>query len=153
MLPCEIWKLLEFINFQNNYFEENLWMSATPTQVFSREYCELFKNTYFVEDLQTAGSETPVRGLSLIKLKAWTIRSRSSHWRCSVREGVLRNFAKFTGKTCAKVSFFNKVASLRPATLSKKRLWHRCFPVNLAKFLRAPFVTEHLRWLLLKLTT
>ena len=26
----------------------------------------------------------------------------------------------------------------RPATLLKKRLWHRCFPVNFAKFLRAP---------------
>ena len=25
----------------------------------------------------------------------------------------------------------------RPATLFKKRLWHRCFPVNFAKFLRA----------------
>ena len=36
---------------------------------------------------------------------------------------------------------FNKVADL------KKRLQHRCFPVNIAKFLRA---TEHLRWLLLK---
>ena len=31
----------------------------------------------------------------------------------------------------------------------KKRLWHRCFPVNFAKFLRTPFFTEHLRWLLL----
>ena len=26
-----------------------------------------------------------------------------------------------------------------PATLLKKRLWHRCFPVNFAKFLRTPF--------------
>ena len=26
----------------------------------------------------------------------------------------------------------------------KKRLWHRCFPMNFAKFLRAPFFTEHL---------
>ena len=26
---------------------------------------------------------------------------------------------------------------LRPATLLKKRLWHRCFPVNFAKFLTA----------------
>ena len=26
--------------------------------------------------------------------------------------------------------FFNKVASMRPATSIKKRLWHRCFPVN-----------------------
>ena len=25
----------------------------------------------------------------------------------------------------------NKVSGLRPAALLKKRLWHRCFPVNL----------------------
>ena len=36
-----------------------------------------------------------------------------------------------------------------PATLLKKRLWHRCFPVNFAKFLRTPFFTKHLWWLLL----
>ena len=29
--------------------------------------------------------------------------------------------------------------SLRPATLLKKRLWQRYFPVNLAEFLRIPF--------------
>ena len=40
--------------------------------------------------------------------------------------------------------------SLKPATLLKKRLWHGCFPVNFAKFLRTPFLTEHLRQLLLK---
>ena len=27
-----------------------------------------------------------------------------------------------------------------PATLLKKRLWHRCFSVNFAKFLRTPFL-------------
>ena len=37
----------------------------------------------------------------------------------------------------------------RPATLLKKRLWRRCFPVNFTKFLRTPFFIEHLRWLLL----
>ena len=42
------------------------------------------------------------------------------------------------------------VADLVPATLLKKRLWRRCFPVNFAKFLRTPFLTEHLRSLLLK---
>ena len=31
----------------------------------------------------------------------------------------------------------------------KKSLWHRYFPVNFARFLRKPFLTEHLRWLLL----
>ena len=39
----------------------------------------------------------------------------------------------------------------RPATLLKKRLWHMCFPVNLAKFLITAFFIEHLRWLLLLL--
>ena len=29
--------------------------------MFFHEFGELFKNTYFVEDLRTAGSETPVR--------------------------------------------------------------------------------------------
>ena len=28
-------------------------------------------------------------------------------------------------------------------------IWHRCFPLNFVKFLRTPFFTEHLRWLLL----
>ena len=35
------------------------------------------------------------------------------------------------------------------ATLLKLWLWHSCFPVNFAKFLRTPFLTEHFRWLLL----
>ena len=29
---------------------------------------------------------------------------------------------------------------LRPATLLKKRLWHKCFPVNFVKFLRRSFL-------------
>ena len=37
------------------------------------------------------------------------------------------------------------------ATLLKKRLWRRCFPVNFAKFLRTLFLIEHLGWLLLTL--
>ena len=64
---------------------------------------------------------------------------------------VLRNFAKFSWKHLCEIPFLNKVASLRPATLFKKRLWHRCFHVNFAKFLRTPFLTEHFWWLLLYL--
>ena len=69
--------------------------------------------------------------------------------RCSVKKGVLRNFTKFTGKHLCQSLFFNKVAGLRPATLLKKRLWHRCFPVNFVKFLRTPSFIERLWWLLL----
>ena len=38
---------------------------------------------------------------------------------------------------------------LRTATLLKKKLWHRHFPVNFVKFLRTPFLAKHLWWLLL----
>ena len=37
------------------------------------------------------------------------------------------------------------VVRMWPATLLRKALWHRCFPVNFAKFLRTPFSAEHLR--------
>ena len=65
---------------------------------------------------------------------------RSSHRRYSVRKGVLRNFAKVTGKYLCQSLYFNKV---RPATLLKQRLWRRCFPMNFAKFLRTPFFAKH----------
>ena len=69
-----------------------------------------------------------------------SILVRSSHQRCSVRKGALRNFPKFTEKHLCQRLFFNKAESLRSATLSKKRLWYRCFPVNFAKFLRTPLL-------------
>ena len=76
---------------------------------------------------------------------------RSSRPEVFYKKGVLRNFAKYTGKQLCQSLFFNKVADLRLATLLKKRLWHRCFPDNFAKFLRTFFLAEHLRWLLLYL--
>ena len=91
-----------------------------------------------------------IKGLTRLDLQEDqnTSKARSSYRRCSIKKGVLRNFAKFTGKHMRQSLFFNKVASLRPVTLLKKRLWHRGFPVNFAKFLRTSFFTEHLRWLL-----
>ena len=38
---------------------------------------------------------------------------------------------------------------LRPATLLKKRIWHRCFPVNFAKFLRTLILKNSCKRLLL----
>ena len=35
--------------------------------------------------------------------------------------------------------FFPEAWGLRPATLSRKKLWHRCFPMNFVKLLRTPF--------------
>ena len=54
--------------------------------------------------------------------------NRSSHQRCSVKK-VFLEIRKIHRKTPVPES----------ATLLKKRLWRRCFPVNFAKFLRTPF--------------
>ena len=70
------------------------------------------------------------------KRTALQTKIRSSHRRYSVRKGVLQNFAIFTRKYLCQSLFFK----LKPATLSKKKLRHRCFPVNFAKFWRAPFL-------------
>ena len=64
--------------------------------------------------------------------------------------GVLRNFTKFTGKHLYQSLFFNKVSGLTSATLLKKRLSHRCFPVIFPKFLRTPFLKNTSGRLLLK---
>ena len=72
------------------------------------------------------------------------------------KKGVLRNFVKFTGRHLCQSLYFNKVAAtllatsfFNKATLLKKRLWCRSFPMNFAKFLRTPSLTEPLQWLLL----
>ena len=67
-----------------------------------------------------------------VKAVELILNDRSSHLRCSVKKDVLRNCAKFTGKHLCQSLFLNKVAGLR--------LWHRCFPVNFARFLRTPFL-------------
>ena len=72
-----------------------------------------------------------------------------SHQRCSIKKSILENSAKFSGKHLYQSLFFNKVKGLSPATLLKKRLWHRCFPVNFVKFLRTAFL-ENTSQLLLK---
>ena len=58
---------------------------------------------------------------------------------CSAKKMLFKYFAKSTKEHLCQSLFFN-IKLLRPATLLKKRLWHRYFPVNLAKFLRAPFL-------------
>ena len=62
-------------------------------------------------------------------------RSFSNRQGVFCKKGVLKKFAKFTGKHLCQSLLFNN-----PATLLKKRLLHRCFPVNFTKFLRTPFL-------------
>ena len=59
---------------------------------------------------------------------------RSSLPEVFCKKRVLRNFTKFTGK------HLRQSVLLRHATLLKKTLWYRCFPVSYVKFLRTPFL-------------
>ena len=64
---------------------------------------------------------------------------------------VLKNFAIFTGKHQCWSLFLIKLQTFRLQCFNiKKRFHHRCFPVNIAKFVRTAFFMEHLWWLLLE---
>ena len=76
---------------------------------------------------------------------------RSSHHR-AYEKRCSQKFHKIHRKTLVPEPLFNKIADLSPATLLKKKLWHRCFPVNFAKFPRTPFLQNTL-WTTASITT
>ena len=86
------------------------------------------------------------RTRSYRKTQPRTAGYRNSRSQMFFKIGVLKNFAVFIGKL-----FFNRVADFRPATILKKRLEHKCFPVNIAKFLRTPILKNICERLLLQL--
>ena len=49
-------------------------------------------------------------------------------------------FLKISQNLQKNIYVFNKVVGLNRCSFIKKRLWHRCFPVNFAKFQRTPFL-------------
>ena len=67
----------------------------------------------------------------------WIRKIRDSRQQILLNIGVLENFANFAGKYLCRSLFFNKVASLQ-------------IYLKLVEFLRTPFFTEQLRWLLLQ---
>ena len=88
------------------------------------------------------------RNGSKVRTWRWKLKKFLRYWEavtqmCSVKKGVLRNFAKFTVKHLYQSLLFNKVTGVR--------LWHRYFPVNFVKFLRPSFFIDHLLWLPLQI--
>ena len=50
------------------------------------------------------------------------------------KKRIHKNFAKFTAKYLCRSLFFDKDSGLQPAALLQKRLRHKCFSVNFAKY-------------------
>ena len=66
---------------------------------------------------------------------------QNSHRRCSVRNGVLRNFAKFTGKHLCQSLYFNKVA----CNFIKIETLAQVFSCEFCDIFKNAFFTEHLQ--------
>ena len=66
---------------------------------------------------------------SLIRVFLTMFISGSSRAKMFCKKSFPRNFAELAGKHLCQIIFLRK----------KKRLWHRCFLVHFAKFLRTPF--------------
>ena len=79
-----------------------------------------------------------------------SIKFRSRRSQMSFERDVFKSFTIFTGKHLCWSLFVIKFPAFKPANLLKKRLQHRYFHINIAKFLRTAFFIEHLRQLLFK---
>ena len=117
--------------FQKNvddevYFWKNYkLLPPTLTQInsivaISREFSKSFETIKNVSSLWNVSDGIISRKItgccslfSLKKKEFCCCRFRSSHRTCSMKKGVLRNFAQFTGKHLCQSIFFNKVAGRR----------------------------------------
>ena len=142
-------------------------------QVFSCEIFEILKNTQFEEHPPPIVSPTAnitkiprfnlfftwkkkILGLSFlagwgiyllffycVTMATWLL---SKHCldvvvrRCSAKKVFLKVSQNSQENAFAKVSFLIKLQ-----TLLKKRLWHRCFPVNFCEIFKNTFFIEHLQ--------
>ena len=102
--------------WSSRYNLRSLWLPTTWTYLCETAWQRVFNFYKIICPIEHKGSNF-----------------RNSRLEVFCKKGVLRNFAKFTGKHLCQSLFFNKVACLRPTFLLKKRLWHRCFHVNFAK--------------------
>ena len=108
---------------------KNLWWKYFDKWALQNQPPAVFYKKKYSEKFHKIHRKTPVSESFLIKLQASTPPE-------NIRKPMV--FLRFQGV-------------LRPATLFQKRLWHRCSPVNFAKFLRTPFLQNTSQRLLLAL--
>ena len=115
---------------KNCCFPDQGNVGLTPTNLFKENlsYSLIFK-AYFKKIFAAAKA-------SLVFIKN---RCRSNRSQMFFKIGALTNFAIFKGKRFCWSLFLIKLQAFR------------CFPVNIEKFLKAAYFTEHLWWLLLQM--
>ena len=96
-------------------------------------------NTEFIGSFPSGVQFKMIMASCRISFTAYFLRVKSIRSKMFFDIGVLKNSAIFTGKHLSWSLFLLKLQAF-----FKKRLQHRCFPVNIAKFLITPFFTEQL---------
>ena len=91
-------------------------------QVFSCEFCGIFKNIFSTEHLRATAS----------------VDKAVSHPEEFCKKGVLQNFAKFTGKQLCQSIFLNKVAGLAWNFVKKENL-AQVFPCEFCEISKNTF--------------
>ena len=99
----------------------------------------------YSEPFQTSKMEFFVKIVTSKETNPLLRRFISSHRRCSVKKGALRNFAKLTGKDLCQSLFFSKVAGLWPVTLLRKETLAQAFLCEFCEISKNTFSTEHLQ--------
>ena len=136
--------------------------------MFSCEFCEISNNTFFHRTPPSAASAMPKQNVRVTRGWFVTVRTLSSSSQFMknfnvfvlnlhkeflhpikaaisdmfIKLGVLKN-RNIHRKTPVVESLFNTVAGLQACKLIKKKLQHRCFPENIAKFLRTAFLQNN----------
>ena len=87
-------------------------LKACNSSMFSCEICKIYKNYLFYRTAPVAASEVQFAFSNESRTKTGATVNIKYNWRCSVKQGVLKNFANFTGK----------VAVLRACNFIKENL-------------------------------
>ena len=116
--------------FKNSFSPEHLRATASGLNVLINLKPKLF-------NLRLLGSLCNLNHLSPIIYHQMKI-SKKYNEQVFYKKVVLKNFAIFTEKHLRWSLFLNKNTVLQTWNFFKKRLQHRFFPVNIAKFLRKP---------------
>ena len=99
----------------------------------------------FLEISQNSEENTCAIASFLIKLQAWACKFIKKETLPQVFSCEFCEISKNTFSTeHLQTTLLDLVEKPQPATLLKKRLWHRCFPVNFTKFLRT--IWSRTRW-------
>ena len=80
------------------------------------------------------------RLLPILQLFIWNLPKSKAATRDALQKQLFLKIHRIQGETPVPEPLLKKVAGIRPATLLKNRLCHRCFPVSFVKFLRTPFL-------------